>query len=114
MMVNEKSKSICTTSTKTLKGTDHRVSSQKSALEEEYGIRFPVECACVSESSQRVVLTEQEKDDFQMALRLQQEEIDSDTSDNVYSDKPEPECDEELQKFEANAAAALLCLRRRK
>ena len=61
-MVNEKSKSICTTSTKTLKGTDHRVSSQKSALEEEYGIRFPVKRARVSESSKQVVLTEQEKD----------------------------------------------------
>ena len=110
----QQSKSICTTSTKTLKGTDHRVSSQKSALEEEYGIRFPVKRARVSESSKRVVLTEQEKDDFEMALRLQQEEIDSDISDNVYSYKAEPECDDELEKFEANAAAALLSLRSRK
>ena len=115
-VVNEQeSNSTCPTSTKTLKGTDHRVSSQKSALEEEYGIRFPVKRARVNnESSKRVVLAGQEKDDFQMALRLQQEEIDSDASEDVYTDGAETERVEELEQFEANAAAALLYLQSRK
>ena len=101
-VVNEQeSNSTCPTSTKTLKGTDHRVSSQKSALEEEYGIRFPVKRARVNnESSKRVVLAGQEKDDFQMALRLQQEEIDSDAIEDVYTDRAETERVKELEQFE--------------
>ena len=61
----QETKGICTTSTKTFKGTDHCVSSQKSVIEEDYGIRFPVKCAR-NESSKQVVLAGQEKDDFQL------------------------------------------------
>ena len=106
LVKEQETKGTCSTFTKTLKGTDHRVSSQKSVLEEDYGIRFPVKRAR-KESSKQVVLAGQEKDDFQLALKLQQEEMSRDTTVEGCND-------EEEQEFEANAAAALLCLKSRK
>ena len=109
---DQQSNETCTKTAKTLKGTDHRVSSQRTALEEEYAIRFPVKRPR-TESTKKVVLAGQEKEDFHLALRLQQEEMDSESDVECVSCTDAKPDEQELQ-FEANAAAALLCLKSRK
>ena len=107
----EQSKETCTTTTKTLKGTDHRASSQKTTLEEEYAIRFPVKRPRNESNIKKVVLARQEKDDFQLALSLQQEEIDDESDAKSLTCTDDAKHDEEELHFEANAAAALLWLK---
>ena len=119
----------------TWRDTDHRMAAQKRVLEEEYSIKFPTKR--LSEASNEVsdspscsrFLYGQEKNDFHLALKLQQQEIESSNSTDcdLYKEIPASEkqdevedpvpkiieTDDELQ-FEANAAAALLHLKKRK
>ena len=109
------------------KQTDHRMTSQKRLLSEEYAINFP------TEKKSCVTMSTQEQADFKLALKLQQEEMES-RSEYEVSLRPEPitttrvdneldlnlnsdapvssECSTECED-QANAAAALLELQRR-
>lgn len=96
-----------------LHDTDHRMAPQKRILENDFGIRFPTKRARnASGSSDYLCLDDQEKNDFHIALKMQQEEIENDLCDRVAED-PANDDDEHLQ-LEADAAAALLHLKARK
>lgn len=108
--------------------SDHRMSSQKRLLSEDYAITFPSKKACSNDDLQ----------DFKLALKLQHEEMEtmqpqtSKTGSTTHScidltRKEETEKDsifdpvastvgqnEENLEFEADAAAALLQLKRRR
>ena len=129
-------------STQMRRDTDHRMAPQKRVLEEEYSIKFPVNQLRsnasneVSDSPSCITfLHGQEKNDFHLALKLQQQEIESSNSTifDVYKESPalseqqdevdDPlretvnatvETDNELEQFEADAAAALLRLKNKK
>lgn len=86
--------------------------------EEEYAIRFPVKRRRSELSKPGAgILAEQEKDDFHLALKLQQEETESESElESCYNNvqtKDGVRRDEELQ-IEEDAAAALLVLKTRK
>ena len=127
-------------STQTLRDTDHRMAPQKRVLEEEFSIKFPVK-QLRSDASNEVsdgpscitFLHGQEKNDFHLALKLQQQEIESSNSTgfdvnespaNEQRDEVDDplretvdatvETDYELEQFEADAAAALLRLKNKK
>lgn len=115
--------------------TDHRMSSQKRVLSQNYAINFPTDrrrekerASCHTSTSVTAATSEtscgggftisaEEQQDFRLALQLQQEEIDnpevseqcSTNTKNINTN------DSELEKleFEADAAAALLQLRRK-
>ena len=129
-------------STQTRRDTDHRMAPQKRVLEEEYSIKFPVKQLRsnasneVSDSPSCITFLHcQEKNDFHLALKLQQQEIESSNSTifDAYKESPalseqqdevdDPlretvnatvETDNELEQFEADAAAALLRLKNKK
>ncbi|CAB4000934.1 Hypothetical predicted protein [Paramuricea clavata] len=113
-LVRETSVSTSTKTTKTsthsvvIHGTDHRMAPQKRVLEEEYGINFPTKKLC-SKSNNQLCLDGQDKSDFHMALKIQQQEI-----ENVSSDSVIDEDDNDDLQLEADAAAALLHLKARK
>lgn len=107
------------------KQSDHRMTSQKRLLSEEYAINFP------TEKKSCVTMSTQEQTDFKLALKLQQQEMES-RSEYEISPCSEPitttrvnneldlnvnpdasvssECSTEREdlEFQANAAAALL------
>ena len=117
------------------KQTDHRMSSHKRLLSEEYAIRFP------TEKKSCVTMCEQEENDFKLALKLQQEEMDSPSDCEILSpcseqitsaqvSELEPVIESRMDvnaasaareyvkeptelEFQADAAAALLQLQRR-
>ena len=140
--VRKKESRPASSSTQTRRDTDHRMAPQKRVLEEEYSIKFPTKRlrgegsdeVSVSPSCS-VFLHGREKNDFHLALKLQQQEIESSNSidfdqckesrseqqDEVDDSPGETinatiETDEidELEQFEADAAAALLHLKKRK
>ena len=131
-------------STQTRRDTDHRMAPQKRVLEEEYSIKFTVKQLRrdtgndVSDSPSCITfLHGQEKNDFHIALKRQQQEIESSNSTgttgfDVYKESPASEqqdevadplretvdvtvkTDNELEQFEAGAVAALLRLKNKK
>ena len=101
---------------KTPEGTDHRVTSQKKCLEDEYAIRFPVAKRHRNvESTELDLPSGQEKDDFCLALQLQQQEMENESAQLASCPRGDinDNNNEELQ-IEADAAAALLHLKNRK
>ena len=144
---------------RTERSTDHRMSSQKRLLSEEYGIKFPTDknrkrkaghsissaasihasscdssastCSSNASNCAGSVRCSQETQDFKLALKLQQEEMESHSPViHLGAEKQYPlvvkdveatenletmrETDRETEmEFEANAAAALLQLRRK-
>ena len=141
--VVRKEESRCvSSSTLTRRDTDHRMAPQKRVLEEDYSIKFPTKRLVRSETSNEVsdspscsmFLHGQEKNDFHLALKLQQQEIESSNSTgfDLYKEAPASEqqdevedpvretidatikTDDVLEQFEADAAAALLYLKRKK
>ncbi len=122
-LVRETSQSTSTktrVSTVVSHDTDHRMAPQKRVLVEEFGINFPTKKLC-SESTQssksHLCLDGQDKIDFHMALKLQQEEIENSSSDFALNDACTnvfDEDDNEDLQLEADAAAALLHLKARK
>ena len=142
--VVRKEESRCaSSSTLTQRDTDHRMAPQKRLLEEDYSIKFPTKRLVRSETSNEVsdssgccgmFLHGQEKNDFHLALKLQQKEIESNNSTgfDLYKEAPASEqqdevedpvrktidatikTDDVLEQFEADAAAALLYLKRKK
>ena len=141
--VVRKEESRCaSSSTLTRRDTDHRMAPQKRVLEEDYSIKFPTKRLVRSETSNEVsdsrscsmFLHGQDKNDFHLALKLQQQEIESSNSTgfDLYKEAPASEqqdevedpvretidatikTDDVLEQFEADAAAALLYLKRKK
>ena len=123
-LVRETSQSTSTTkvSTKTthslvVHDTDHRMAPQKRVLETEYGIKFPGK-KVRSESPDHLCLDEQTKKDFHIALKLQQKELENESSDVPPNDDKTciivDESSNENLQLEADAAAALLHLKSRK
>ena len=140
--------------------TDHRMSSQKRLLSNEYGIVFPTDTSKTKEkklklgfsssvaSTHTIVkpnsssncssgvanasffsASHQETQDLKLALKLQQEEMESESmgqctvADSDFNNQAEDQAtakdvpviaNADLELFEANAAAALLQLQQRK
>ncbi|CAB3992166.1 Hypothetical predicted protein [Paramuricea clavata] len=110
--------------------TDHRMSSQKRLLSNEYGIVFPTDTIKTKEKKLKQVFfsaSHQETQDLQLALKLQ-EEMESESmgqctvADSDFNNQAEDEAtandvpviaNADLE-FEANATAALLQLQQRK
>ena len=125
-VVNKESQMTHTaTSTQTRRDTDHRMAPQKRVLEEQFSIQFPTKRQNSAASSNPIFVHSQEKDDFRLALQLQQAEMESTTENESSSTAVEvfqhdidetqgATSDEEYLQMEAEAAAALLHLQKRK
>ena len=119
-VVNKESKMAPpATSTQTQSDTDHRMAPQKRVLEDQYSIQFPSKRQNSSVSSSPVFLYDQEKDDFLLALKMQQAEMETTTElesssaqvENVQCDADATQdatSDEEYLQIEADAAAGLI------
>ena len=74
------------TSTQTRRDTDHnRMAPQKRVLEEQFSIQFPTKRQNSAASSNPIFVHSQEKDDFRLALQLQQAEMESTTENESSS-----------------------------
>ena len=98
------------------------MASQKRVLETEYGIKFPTkkvrsEYPCSSESD-HLYSDEQTQNDYHMALKLQQGELENESSDLALIDDNTcsvlDQSSEEALQLKADAAAALMHLKSRK
>ena len=79
-VVNKESKMAPpATSTQTQSDTDHRMAPQNRVLEDQYSIQFPSKRQNSSVSSSPTFLHDQEKDDFLLALKMQQAEMETTT-----------------------------------
>lgn len=58
-----------------LRDTDHRMLPQKRILENEYNIMFPRKKSCPGVKFSNCIIPEEERSDFELALKLQQHEL---------------------------------------
>ncbi|CAB3986386.1 Hypothetical predicted protein [Paramuricea clavata] len=101
-----------------LRDTDHRMLQQKGILEKEYSIVFPSKKLCTDESDVVMLSDYQQIADFKLALKLQQDELesppDNGPSFQLCTDSPEcsnnAECTDSADD-ENTAATALLFLK---
>ena len=60
--------------------TDHKIAPQKRVLEEDFAIKFPSSKACAMQKRCSTFDSDQEEHDFRLALKVQQEKIESPVS----------------------------------